>query len=620
MTAVRKKNTVNWISTFRKSKISLLHSAFLYYSSGVLGKTKYLQILKNSKRALHQGIRPQLYVPYKRLSKFFSEIDIGDVIDIHPALDQGCTNEEMSLEGCFRNLISFVVRLAQLYLKLNKTRKDKLLNFKSLPKKDPSSTLFAMAIGGDGAPGIGGTAFLISFLNIGKRRQSSYEQYMLFGANCHEDSTIVTNFVKQMISDVKYLESKIFKVDVDGNDHKVEFKLTELPNDMKMLAYLAGETTNSSMYFTTFANVSKDDRCDITKTFGVDKNDAGEWLHHWHPWDYETRCKNALQVKQVKQQQMSKNTKPATKRAAVMHLISKTQKSRQEFVPRVEHFIDAAKCEPLHLKNNTVRDLFARMMGIILENCHCDDNVKVYAQLPPTNLFVAFVSIIKSIGCNQLSRHMIDNYTRSWHNNVSLTYRFVGSDSKRVLCMFPSLMHQIYNLIPKAQKKITHLHKCLLLLREIISLTTRTLPFTTEDLNKLQCACKELYNMQVIQYDDITPSMWVLCKIAPLHAKRTLEAYQGGLGLVSMESAEQKHQSISKYASNTICHSNKRWQMIFRHEFIHLIYLRENGADQNIYKTKGHRYLPIATIGHCLQCGFKGECILCHQSDTGLAK
>ena len=57
--------------------------------------------------------------------------------------------------------------------------------------------------------GIGGTAFLISFLNIGRRLSSSNETFLLFGANCSETSPIVGNFVKLLVKDIDYLEGKV---------------------------------------------------------------------------------------------------------------------------------------------------------------------------------------------------------------------------------------------------------------------------------------------------------------------------------------------------------------------------------------------------------------------------
>ena len=69
--------------------------------------------------------------------------------------------------------------------------------------------MFAMSIGGDGSPSIGGTAFLLSFLNVGKRRLSSTENFLLFGADCDEGSVIVQNYVRDLMLDVCFLESKV---------------------------------------------------------------------------------------------------------------------------------------------------------------------------------------------------------------------------------------------------------------------------------------------------------------------------------------------------------------------------------------------------------------------------
>ena len=67
---------------------------------------------------------------------------------------------------------------------------------------------------------------------------------------------------------------------------KIEFKLGELPNDMKMLCMLAGELSNKATYFSTFANVSSHDCRDPTKTIGNGKND-------WKPFSYKNRIENA---------------------------------------------------------------------------------------------------------------------------------------------------------------------------------------------------------------------------------------------------------------------------------------------------------------------------------------
>lgn len=55
-----------------------------------------------------------------------------------------------------------------------------------------------------------------------------------------ESCPFVETFVSKLVSDLLYLESKIFEI---------KFCLGEIPNDMKMLAFLAGELTNSATYF-----------------------------------------------------------------------------------------------------------------------------------------------------------------------------------------------------------------------------------------------------------------------------------------------------------------------------------------------------------------------------------
>ena len=61
-----------------------------------------------------------------------------------------------------------------------------------------------------------------------------------------------------------------------------------------------------------------------------------------------------------------------------------------------------------------------------------------------------------------------------------------------------------------------------------------------------------------------------------------------GLGGNTMEGREQKRQMIAKYAGNTTYQN--RWLMIFRHKYMQLIYLRENGYDNIKYIKKSSNY------------------------------
>ena len=109
---------------------------------------------------------------------------------------------------------------------------------------------------------------------------------MLFGGDVEESSVPARIFVKRAIADFIYLESKVFSINTESGNVNVEFKLTELPNYMKMLCFLAGELSNAAKYFTTFADVNTDNHRQYDKTFGKD----------WKPFSYGKRLEDSAKV------------------------------------------------------------------------------------------------------------------------------------------------------------------------------------------------------------------------------------------------------------------------------------------------------------------------------------
>ena len=89
-----------------------------------------------------------------------------------------------------------------------------------------------------------------------------------------------------------------------------------------------------------------------------------------------------------------------------------------------------------------------------------------------------------------------------------------------------------------------------------------------------------------------------------------------------MEGREQKHQAISKYAHNTTFQN--RWPAIFRHEYIHLIYLRKNGFDLVNYRKKHVSYVPdidkSISCSHCCLTLKNGLWELCSNEIMGKVK
>ena len=137
-----------------------------------------------------------------------------------------------------------------------------------------------------------------------------------------------------------------------GQIKKIEFKVTELPNDIKMLSYLGGELSNASKYFSTFVNVKSADSNDFRKIFDVSKT------CFWKPFPYEKRVFDAEKALRKYEELQKSNLVQSTKRNKLRSFISNELKSRQLEFSLIGKFIDMAKAEPLHVKNNTVKELF----------------------------------------------------------------------------------------------------------------------------------------------------------------------------------------------------------------------------------------------------------------------
>ena len=141
-----------------------------------------------------------IFVPWKVLSGHMGSLHIGEVRNICPDFTQGL--EEEAWSGAYRPFYNYALRLAQHYLLINENREDKLLTFPNIKPMDPSSFVFAFAIGGDEAPGAG-TSYLVSFLNCGKRVASSFENFLIYGANIKETHTVVERYVCGLVADIK---------------------------------------------------------------------------------------------------------------------------------------------------------------------------------------------------------------------------------------------------------------------------------------------------------------------------------------------------------------------------------------------------------------------------------
>ena len=215
------------------------------------------------------------------------------------------------------------------------------------------------------------------------------------------------------------------------------------------------------------------------------------------------------------------------------------------------------------------------------------------------------------MGCNQLAKRLIKWYNESGGKlEGEFSYRFRGKESNVYLRKFPLLAQMmLQNLNTNTIKVKSRIHEIFYqssLLRKVVSYSVRIVNCDKNILQKLEKEASELFKACCLLDQNISPSLWTLCKAVPIHTAVTLKDYSLGLGVNTMEGREQKHQAIKRYSDKTTFQD--RWGRIFRHEFIQMIYLRENGFDCKIYRKRCTSYLPEQKDGDCKKCGLKLEC------------
>ena len=440
-------------------------------------------------------------------------------------------------------------------------------------------------MGEDGAP-FGkdhqALAWLVSFLNCGKRVCSSEENFLLFGANCSEDCEPVRRYVKMLSDQMFEIERKTYNTVIDGKEITLSFKFELLPNDMKYLAFLAGELSISAFYFSPFADVKKDDINNTQSTFGL------EHRHKWHPWKYCERITKATEVEKKKAEVNKTNLKPAKKHEKVTSFISQ-QKSREEFPPLVGKFIDCAKVEPLHLKNNAWQHWNSSVLNYALSRSNLG-NCNSILDVPSNSCFGKYYHCIRfMVKATRLARKIRKWFAGDRAQNKQLEYRFTGKES-HLFCH--NFMLIVLSLKTNADQE-SHTFKLHVFaytainLRDSVSLFSR-ITISGEEVQNLQQVCS-IFRATAL-FLSSTPTSWTIGHVVPLHAQPLCDSIGTGLGVNTMEGREAKHIALANFTHNT--QYSNRWAQVFRHEYISLFWLRENGCDDILPKKTSTVYIP----------------------------
>lgn len=382
------------------------------------------------------------------------------------------------------------------------------------------------------------------------------------------------------------------------------------PNDMKYLAILAGELSNSAKYFSSFANINKDDIGDVTATFGVKTSNK------WQPWGYAQRIAVAGAVAKKKEELGSSGShlKPATIRQKVTSFIAQ-KKSRQEFLPLLGKAIDKVKVEPLHVKNNGWQKWHSTVLKYVLARTNVSSCESVN-DTPASSCFKWYYETVRfTLKAGRLAKKVRKWFCDGRLKNKDLEYRFIGKESL-IMC------HQFMTLLSALELEDDQpvhnfaLHVCATIavnLRDSVSTFSR-IKVTDKEVTSLTGVTRDYFRACAL-FSSVSPTTWTIGHCVAAHTKQIKQKLGVGLGVNTMEGRESKHVSLARFARNT--HHSTPWVQVFRHEYISLIWLRENRCDLVKHTPTRNKYIPArcftATFCHCGNQKPRGEvkCTFC---------
>lgn len=575
---------------YENSKDNTCRSLKVLYERGLLTKEKYKSICRNmaavstsvssstdSEPNFSNVYSPKL-VYYDKLIAFIKSIDMGNIKDFAVEFCHGFDRLEEQVNGSYRELGSFLKVLAELYILVDQALGSESfwLHFGSAPYH------FRIALGADGAP-FGkddeATAWLVSFLNVGKHVQSQSDNFLICGANCSENHISMQRYARKLVSDIAQIEKQTYSI----NGFDVKFTVDLLPCDMKWLSLMGGELNNAAYYFSPFGDVNNDNKIIANGSLGDDISCS------WHPWVYEKRIEVVEKVTQKREQLEKKKCSQVTKRNNLLAYI-REQKSRQESQPQLGKLIDLGLAEPLHNANNAWGYLHSLMLEIALSKSKIVTSCSDIDSLPVDSPFVHYLVTLKE----KLKVTRLVKKVKCWFSEgrkKSFAYRFTGKETKVFCHQFIFVLHSLSSCSDgqEMQLRIAAIAYCCVQLRDAVSYFSRV-NIDQDGIDKCKKACQYFFNANMLLLNKITPTIWTIGYAIPRHVQIIFDKYGLGLGLNSMQGREAKHVRLAQYAK----HSTKttRWHMVLRHDYIANVWIRKQDPCHTSYTKYSRQYIP----------------------------
>jgi len=246
-----------------------------------------------------------------------------------------------NIDGVFNELEPLLKEICEMYMTLDQKLKEAgrpgILEW---PGKDRE---FLIRLLVDGTPM--NTSFTdqatlaeLNLVNAIPLIHSPKHQHLLFSCNLPENHRLLRHYFEtKFVPEMEQIEEREFEFAGVG---KCTIKLMLVCADQKQLAYMAGESCNSSTYFTTHTEVSRKQIRDLKEMFEV----------FFSPYTYEIRLKFA----ERRDRWLKEN---AHRYSSHENLLKKCNEkmaewgSRQLYAPPIGFYILRAYLDPLHCAN-----------------------------------------------------------------------------------------------------------------------------------------------------------------------------------------------------------------------------------------------------------------------------
>ena len=223
------------------------------------------------------------------------------------------------------------------------------------------------------------------------------------------------------------------------------------------------------------------------------------------PFTYQQRLNDAKLVEWKKVELLKKNNTAATFRRNTTTYI-RSLKSRQEFVPLVEKYIDKAKAEPLQM--------FMIVWDVVLSVAQVNTNIKQFKYIPHNNLLNVFVQFVsKDMKSNKLAKKLKEYWSSCRETRSEFSFRFRGEESRNYLTGFPLLISMLFDniLIEKWRIRLIVIFILSIDLRKLISYTVWVKDIIMEDVIEMELVAKKMFKLCCLHDKSMSPSLWTLC-------------------------------------------------------------------------------------------------------------